>query len=508
MGIQQIVSTGFFCFILIFAFFIWPNNKWHFLTMNEIRFSHKVVIVFSLLVTVLIAILPMSLSPYWNGTMIYMADKQQYDRLGDALLKGHLYIDNNDIDPALEAMENPYDSDERGRTGVKYHWDEVYYNHHYYMYFGIVPTIILFIPFKLIMGQALLSYQATQIFASFTMTGIFYLFYILCKEYFSQLPFSFYLLLSMVFSILSIGYSISAPALYCTAIVSAVCLMVWSIIFFLKGAWLEKDNKNSTLYLLVGAFLGALAFGCRPPVALANIIVVAVVFQIYKNNNSGDSDKLNKLIGIIVPYLIIGILLMMYNYARFDNVFEFGQSYQLTLVDQHDYGRFENSFNIKRILLSTFLNFYAKSEFDDSFPFIWFNGVFFNFPILLLSFRIFSKDISLVLKQKNLYFIAFLMLIAPAIISMFDVHWTPFLLERYHLDFYYLFCIDSFIAIAIWLDIISENRKKVLLCCITFLAFAVLAVEFLFFCIPYDGSYTACYPEVLTEFYKGLRFGL
>ena len=504
MGIQQIVSAGFFCFILIFAFFIWPNNKWHFLPMNEIRFSHKVVIVFSLLVTVLVTILPMSLSPYWNGTMVYRADKQQYDKLGDSLLMGHLYIDNNDIDPALEAMVNPYDSEERKKSGVKIHWDEAYYNHHYYMYFGIVPTIILFIPYKLISGQALLSHQATQIFASFSIIGLFYLFYVLCRRF----PFSLYLLLSMVFSVLSIGYSISAPALYCTAIVSAVCFMVWSVICFLKGAWLVKENKNSMLYLMAGAFFGALAFGCRPPAALANIIVAAVVFQVYENNNIADSGKLNKLIGIIVPYLIIGILLMTYNYARFDNLFEFGQSYQLTLADQHDYGSFENSFNLKRILLGTFLNFYAKSEFDDSFPFIWFNGVFFNFPILLLSFRIFSKDISLALKQKKLYFIAFLMLIAPVIISMFDVHWTPFLLERYHLDFYYLLCIDSFIAIAIWLDLTSENRKTVILSFITLLAFAVLAVEFLFFCIPYDGNYTFWYPEALDEIYRGLRFGL
>ncbi len=100
------------------------------------------------------------------------------------------------------------------------------------------------------------------------------------------------------------------------------------------------------------------------------------------------------------------------------------------------------------------------------------------------------------------------MIASTIIITLFDVHWTPFLLERYHLDFYYLLCIDSFIALAVWLEIISENRKKILLCSIIVLAFAVLAVEFLFFCIPYDGSYTFWYPEILDEIYRGLRFGL
>lgn len=508
MDIQQIVIILLMLFILSFFFFINPSNRWHYLVISVIKTQHCCIALLTLLVVVFACILPMSLSPYWNGSMIYRADKQQYDRMGDALLQGRLYIDNNDIDPALEAMDNPYDADERERLDIKYHWDEAYYNHHYYMYFGVVPTIILFIPFKLITGRALLSYQATQIFASLTIIGLFYLFYILCKCFFPKFPFSMYLLLSSVFSILSIGYSISAPALYCTAIVSAVCLMVWSIICFLQGAWLENDDTRSTRYLAVGAFLGALTFGCRPPVALANLIIVAVVYQLFKNNQFTALSKIKKIVCLLLPYVVIGILLMVYNYARFDNVFEFGQSYQLTLADQHDYGSFTQRFNLKQILISSFLNFYAKSDFTETFPFIWFNGVFVNFPILLISARIFSNRIALSLKQKELYFMTVLMIVSAIIITLFDVHWTPFLLERYHLDFYYLLCIVSFIAIAAWLDAVSSNRRKILLAFITVLAFAVLAVEFLLFCIPYDGSYTFWYPEVLNEIYRGLRFGL
>ena len=273
MSLSNLTGICFLVFILLFVFFARPGNKWHYLSINDIQLTHKMVIAFTLTAVVLIAVLPMSLSPYWNGSMILKADKQQYDRMGDALLNGRLYIDNHDIDPALETMENPYDGFERERLGVNYHWDEAYYNHHYYMYFGIVPTILLFIPFKLITGQALLSYQATQIFASLTIIGMFYLFFILCRNFFPRFPLSQYLVLTSAFAILSIGYSIAAPALYCTAIVSGVCLMVWCIICFLKGAWIEKDKGASIFYLSAGSFLGALAFGCRPPLALANIIV-------------------------------------------------------------------------------------------------------------------------------------------------------------------------------------------------------------------------------------------
>ena len=354
----------------------------------------------------------MSLSPYWNGTIVgnvkqqeyrngalvniivYNADKQQYDRLGDALLKGHLYIDNGNIDPALEKMENPYDAVLREKLGVKFNWDEAYYNHHYYMYFGPVPTLLLFIPFKWLTGTSLLTYQATQVFTGLSIVGLFYLFYILSVHFFRKLPFSVYLVLSSAFSVLSIGYSIAAPALYCTAIVSAVCLMIWSIIFFVKGAWLEQDDKNSKIFLFAGGLLGALAFGCRPPVALANLVVLSVIAQIVKKQNTGHYDKTKKLVLLLLPYFFVGIVLMLYNYARFDNAFEFGQSYQLTVTDQHNYGSFMERFNIRELLIGVITSFYVICPFSAQFPFVYFNGAFINFPILLFSVKILSKDIS------------------------------------------------------------------------------------------------------------------
>ena len=119
MTLQQYVSFGFLFFILIFVFFIWPNNQWHFLRINEISFMHKAMIIVSVLLTISVAILPMSLSPYWNGSYKIVADMQQYDRLGDALIQGHSYIDNNDIDPKLEALDNPYDVEARKQSGAK-----------------------------------------------------------------------------------------------------------------------------------------------------------------------------------------------------------------------------------------------------------------------------------------------------------------------------------------------------------------------------------------------------
>ena len=242
--------------------------------------------------------------------------------------------------------------------------------------------------------------------------------------------------------------------------------------------------------------------------ALAYIVVFVVISEILQTCLLERKVKIEKILLILVPYLVIGIMLMLYNYARFDNVFEFGQSYQLTLADQHVYRNFWENFNAKKTIIASFLNFYLVPSFTDNFPFIRYCGVFFNYPILLLSVRIFSKSVSQVLQEKQLYSFSLLSLISTVVITIFTVYWSPFLLERYHLDFYYVLCIVSFIAAAAWLESVNEKKKKLLIIFMVFLLFAVYMTSFLFFCIPVDGSYTVYYPEVLINIYKGLRFGL
>lgn len=507
MNLANIVSICVLCFISLYVFFI-LYIKLHELVMNQIQVAHKIIIFITMLATILICILPMPLSPYWNGTMKVAADMQQYDRLGDALLEGHLYIDKGDIDPALQTMDNPYDPVERERLGVKYHWDEVYYNHHYYTYFGIVPTIILFIPYKLLTGEALLTYQATQIFASLLIVGLFFLFFIFSKILFPNLPFSIYLLLTTTFSVLSVGYSIAAPALYCTAIISAICLMIWSITSFIKGLWLAQSLKESKAYLFAGALLGAMAFGCRPPVALANLIIIAVILHIKEIEEWNHSEKAKVLVYIIVPYVLVGLLLILYNYARFGNPFEFGISYQLTLADQHLYQSFAERFDLKRILTGISVLLFGITNFTRSFPHVVFCGIFINFPIFLFSFYTLFSKVTITLKEKKMHLMVLLLFVSFLFIAFTDVYWTPFPLPRYQLDFCFLLCIITFIAIGAWLENGLNINRKWMISLLVFLSFFSVFTQFLLFCIPYDGSFTACYPGILEEIHRGFRFGL
>lgn len=60
----------------------------------------------------------MSLSPVWNGTI--PGHRDQYERMAQSILNGHLYLEYEDVDPRLSEMENPYDPQARKELGIYY----------------------------------------------------------------------------------------------------------------------------------------------------------------------------------------------------------------------------------------------------------------------------------------------------------------------------------------------------------------------------------------------------
>ena len=115
------------------------------------------------------------------------------------------------------------------------------------MYFGVVPVLLLFLPFRVLTGHALLTVHATQFFAAGFTIGIFVLFWNLTKKFFRDLPFSLYLALSLILSFTCLRYTVKFPALYHTAIAAGLCLMIWSMVCFTKAVWLTEREGAAVL---------------------------------------------------------------------------------------------------------------------------------------------------------------------------------------------------------------------------------------------------------------------
>ncbi|MBQ7646384.1 MAG: hypothetical protein IJS94_03855 [Clostridia bacterium] len=168
---KSILIIGAVLFVISAWFFIRPGSGIHMLSAVVSGKKQNIISFAVIFLTVAVCTLPMGLSPYYNGEI--PAQRDQYEETARAFLDGRLYIDNDDIDEALLSMENPYDPDARDELGVYYEWDHALYNGHYYMYFGVVPVLLLFLPFRAITGSNLTTYHATQIFAALFSIGLF-----------------------------------------------------------------------------------------------------------------------------------------------------------------------------------------------------------------------------------------------------------------------------------------------------------------------------------------------
>ena len=76
----------------------------------------------------------------------------QYELLAESLAHGHVALEV-EPDPRLMALDNPYDLDARTASGANYIWDSAYYNGHYYVYFGVVPVLLFYLPVYLATGH-------------------------------------------------------------------------------------------------------------------------------------------------------------------------------------------------------------------------------------------------------------------------------------------------------------------------------------------------------------------
>ncbi len=440
-------------------------------------------VVFCCLLVVLFCTLPMSLSPIWNGEI--PEHRNQYEVLAESILNGRVDMAYDDVDQKLTTMENPYDPKAREENKVRYHWDHAWYKGRYYMYFGVVPVFLLFIPYRLITGAALTTYHATQIFAALIIVGMFSFFYQLSKKFFHKISLGMYVTLSTAFSIISIWKSISTPALYCTANTAAICMEVWSFFFFAKALTGGGSETQKIRFLFLGALLGALTFGCRPPVGLANLIVIPLFFCFLRGKKQIGSS----VFWIVLPYVVIAALIMYYNCARFDNPFEFGQSYQLTLADQHKYSSFAEHFSLWEKISGTLT---------------YLLGALLRFPIFCFIIMLFKSKISHRLRDLSLWSFIITLLIAIVLVAALDVHWAPFIIERYRMDIYYLMAILCFVSIACCHESISEISRYRFSYAICMLSFISICACFIYFLIPDDGNFTRHYPD---KFFKILTFG-
>ena len=369
-------------------FLIRPRSFIHRSTVTTLTRGQTAALILLVLLLIVLVCFMMTLSPIWKGAAPGNVYLHAYEQMTEFMLQGHLdYI--GETDPKMAELENPYDPEERKAADVGFPWDWAYYKGHYYMYFGIVPVFLVFLPYRLLTGHVPANYRVSQLFAGLYIIGLAVMLFWWAKNKYRKVTLGEMACLLASLSLASTVYVAKYPILYQTPVVCGMCLEIWSLFFFSKAVW-ERRNERSALRLaFCGSLLGALSFGCRPTLALANLLVIPMLIQFLRGKRM-TRGLVGQLFLAASPYFLVAAGLMLYNYARFENPFEFGHSYQLTLADQTKLG---SVLDLGKTVTGIFQQLFAIPGIDGTFPFVRLGtGILISCPLLLFAFICIKKD--------------------------------------------------------------------------------------------------------------------
>lgn len=282
----------------------------------------------------------------------------------DAFQKGQLNIDVEPSEELLE-LENPYDPYQRG--DAEFMWDRAFYDGKYYSYFGVTPIFTVYYPFWLFTGKLPNDTTVKAVFA--LLAAIF-----LPLAVFEISRFSKEKLPPWMTAVAAIGAMFSSFVLimqrgnaqfYYIAVLAATAFL--SLFAFLSMKALHTQKASSRLLLLAGAGVAfGLGFHSRIntmlPAAAAAVAMLAIYFvRSIKSKRLGEFFKSAAALGIPVAAALA--LSFAYNYARFGSVFEFGTSYQLTVLETSRY-----SLNLNGIIPCIFFYFLHPLLLTGEFP--------------------------------------------------------------------------------------------------------------------------------------------
>ena len=197
---------------------------------------------------------------------------------------------------------------------------------------------------------------------------------------------------------------------------------------------------------------------------------------------------------------------MAYNYVRFDNPFEFGQTYQLTSADQSGYGSGLSQFDPVKILNGLIYSFWESPSVSPEFPWLSHGGVFWECPALLLGFAaVLDRDAGRRIRENRLA--GFLAAAAAAVLIIIVVQtaWSPWLLRRYGEDYIWLLAAMAFIAAGFRCTGAADKTRIGGLIC--WLAFSSFLISCLLILIPENYSFTTEETKILWRIAYVLRLG-
>jgi len=261
----------------------------------------------------------------------------QVNGMVDSVLAGRLHLAAQPHESLLRASE-PFSPHYRYANNVIALNDHVFFpgSGRYYSYFGITQVLTVHVPYRLVTGRYITPSASAMLFMVAAIFGIYFLWKELARRFLPNLPYSLFLP-SLVMALFGSNLMIQILTIgqYQLAASSALAFASWGVFFMLRST--RDETKPSSMFICFGAVCLALAVGCRPTALIHSLMVPVVLWPVFRprqlllarEDRPARKRLLRQFCALAIPYAVIGLALMWYNWARFGSIFEFGINYHM-----------------------------------------------------------------------------------------------------------------------------------------------------------------------------------
>lgn len=286
-----------------------------------------------------------------------------YNLLVRGMVKGQLSLDA-EVPEALLSCPDPYDPAQRP-DGVALH-DASLYRGKYYIYYGVVPAVVLLLPFRLVAGFGLPLPVAILGFALATYVIGLRLLERIRWEHYPRTPGWLAFLVAVAFGFVGgMPVLLRRSSMYELPISAGAFFALLGIALLLRAVTQEATRGR---WLALASLCAGLAVGCRPTYLLAAAAFVLGSLWSFARPGRTPSRRRSAemVVAIVLPIATVGLLLAWYNYARFGSPTEFGVSYILSGVYESKIEHFRPRY----VLWNLYAYLFAPVEWGRYFPFV------------------------------------------------------------------------------------------------------------------------------------------
>ena len=468
----------------------------------------------------------------WDGHSIVNTfevggdNAQQYAELAKAMAHGQLYLEE-EPPQWLQDMADPYDKGARDEaqkeTGEPYLFDVAYHDGHYYVYFGVVPVVLFYLPFYLLTGANFPTAIGVLIACVAFVLGCSALLDRFARYHFKRVSLGLYLLLQIpLVTCCGILYLLKFPTFYSLPIMLGLAFSVWGLYFWMRGRASAARSTGPEKWYLAGSLCMALVVGCRPQLVVLSLLAFPLFWRAYITERRLFTPRgAREFACLVAPYAVVAAGLMGYNYARFGSLTDFGANYNLTVNDMTKRG-----WNLGRLAPALFAYFLQPPCVTGVFPYVQpapfdttymgqtikevtFGGILACLPVLwVLPFA--KRILTLRMRQRStrtIMGVIVVLLASGVIVALLDAQMAG-ILQRYFADFSFMFLA----AVVLLAFIVNENlppgsMAQNLLMKVLLVLVAVSVLYSVLVCfVPETGWYSDVYPWAYQDVIETAQF--